>query len=283
MSDKEREFEFTDRDFQNIRNLAQARAGIFLSPKKRDMVYSRIARRLRTIGLTTFEEYLEHLEDNADEAQDFINALTTNLTSFFREAHHFDLLSQQLLHLADKRRGPIKIWSSACSTGEEAYSLAITAIETFGSWTPPVRILATDVDTNVLAQAKSGVYASDRVSKLDSERIKNFFIKGKGKHLGMVKVRSQLKDLIHFNSLNLLAPSWPVKGPFDAIFCRNVMIYFDKPTQYKVLSRFHPMLQEEGLLYAGHSESFQHAADLFRLKGKTVFAPVTSKKSSDKV
>lgn len=281
MSDKEREFEFTDRDFQRIRSLAQARAGIFLSPKKRDMVYSRIARRLRTLGMMTFDEYLVHLEDHTDEAQDFINALTTNLTAFFREPHHFEILSEQLLRLADKRRGPIKIWSSACSTGEEAYSLAITAIETFGSWTPPVRILATDVDTNVLAQAKSGVYASDRINKIDQERVKNFFVKGRGDHLGMVKVRSQLKDLIHFNALNLLAPSWPVKGPFDAIFCRNVMIYFDKPTQYKVLSRFHPMLGNEGLLYAGHSESFQHAADLFRLKGKTVFTPVS--KSISKV
>jgi len=275
VSIKEREFEFTDRDFQNIRNLAHAQAGIFLSPKKRDMVYSRIARRLRALGLMDFQQYLEHLEDNEDEAQDFINALTTNLTSFFREAHHFDLLAEQLLSLADKHRTPIKIWSSACSTGEEAYSLAMTAVETFGSWTPPVRILATDVDTNVLAQAKRGVYASDRISKLSSERVKNFFVKGKGSHLGMVKVRSQLKDLIHFNSLNLLAPNWPVKGPFDAIFCRNVMIYFDKPTQYKVLERFRPLLLNEGLLYAGHSESFQHAADLFRLKGKTVFAPVS--------
>ncbi len=282
MSDKVREFEFVDKDFQQIRNLAQARAGIFLSPKKRDMVYSRIARRLRILGLSTFEQYLMHLEEHEDEAQDFINALTTNLTSFFREAHHFDLLSAQMLQLADNRRGPIKIWSSACSTGEEAYSLAITAIETFGSWTPPVRILATDVDTNVLSQAKRGIYASDRISKLDEERVKNFFVKGKGHHVGMVKVRSQLKDLIHFNALNLLAPSWPIKGPFDAIFCRNVMIYFDKPTQYKVLARFNPMLLDDGLLYAGHSESFQHAADLFRLKGKTVFAPV-SKKMADKV
>ncbi|WP_245944307.1 CheR family methyltransferase [Marinospirillum perlucidum] len=274
MSTKEREFEFKDRDFAKIRDLAHERAGIFLSPKKRDMVYSRIARRLRSLGLMTFEQYLAHLEENEDEAQDFINALTTNLTSFFREEHHFDLLAEQLLAVADKRRGPLKIWSSACSTGEEAYSLAMTAIETFGTWTPPVRILATDVDTNVLQQAKRGVYASDRVAKMRDDRVKSFFVRGKGKHVGMVKIRSQVKDLIHFNSLNLLAPNWPIKGPFDAIFCRNVMIYFDKPTQYKVLSRFHPLLTAEGLLYAGHSESFQHASDIFRLKGKTVFMPV---------
>lgn len=277
MTTKLREFAFTDKDFQDIRNLAQAKAGIFLSPKKRDMVYSRIARRLRTLGMQTFVEYLEHLKASEDEAQDFINALTTNLTAFFREEHHFHLLSQQLLELAKKRSGPIKIWSSACSTGEEAYSLAITAIETFGTWTPPVRILATDVDTNVLAQAKRGVYSSDRISKLDNERVKTFFVKGKGSHKGMVRVRSQLQDLIHFNALNLLAPNWPVKGPFDAIFCRNVMIYFDKPTQYKVLQRFNPMLlRTGGLLYAGHSESFQHASDLFRLKGQTVFYPVNA-------
>ena len=274
MSEKVREFDFTNKDFERIRDLAHERAGIFLSPKKRDMVYSRIARRLRALGLTTFDEYLHQLEENEDEAQDFINALTTNLTAFFREAHHFDLLAEQLLQAADKRRGPLKIWSSACSTGEEAYSLAMTAIEAFGSWTPPVRILATDVDTNVLQQAKRGVYASDRVAKMRDDRVKSFFVRGKGKHMGMVKIRSQVKDLIHFNSLNLLAPNWPIKGPFDAIFCRNVMIYFDKPTQYKVLSRFHPLLTPEGLLYAGHSESFQHASDIFRLKGKTVFAPV---------
>ncbi len=277
MSDKEREFDFTNKDFERIRDLAHERAGIFLSPKKRDMVYSRIARRLRTLGLTTFEQYLHQLEENDDEAQDFINALTTNLTAFFREEHHFDLLAEQLLQAADKSRGPLKIWSSACSTGEEAYSLAMTAIEAFGSWTPPVRILATDVDTNVLQQAKRGVYASDRVAKMRDDRVKSFFVRGKGKHAGMVKVRSQLSDLVHFNSLNLLAPNWPLKGPFDAIFCRNVMIYFDKPTQYKVLSRFHPLLKPEGLLYAGHSESFQHASDLFRLKGKTVFMPVNKR------
>lgn len=274
MSDKEREFDFTDKDFERIRDLAHERAGIFLSPKKRDLVYSRIARRLRALGLITFEDYLHQLEDNEDEAQDFINALTTNLTAFFREAHHFDLLADQLVEASAGRRGPLKIWSSACSTGEEAYSLAMTAIEAFGSWTPPVRILATDVDTQVLSQAKRGVYASDRVAKMDEERVKSFFVRGKGKHQGMVKVRSQVRDLIHFNSLNLLAPNWPLKGPFDAIFCRNVMIYFDKPTQYKVLSRFHPLLTPKGLLYAGHSESFQHASDLFRLKGKTVFMPV---------
>jgi len=274
VSDKEREFDFTDKDFERIRDLAHERAGIFLSPKKRDLVYSRIARRLRALGLITFDDYLHQLEDNEDEAQDFINALTTNLTAFFREAHHFDLLADQLVEASAGHRGPLKIWSSACSTGEEAYSLAMTAIEAFGSWTPPVRILATDVDTQVLSQAKRGVYASDRVAKMDEERVKSFFVRGKGKHQGMVKVRSQVRDLIHFNSLNLLAPNWPLKGPFDAIFCRNVMIYFDKPTQYKVLSRFHPLLTPKGLLYAGHSESFQHASDLFRLKGKTVFMPV---------
>ncbi|MFK7161375.1 CheR family methyltransferase [Marinospirillum sp. MEB164] len=275
MTEKQREFDFTDKDFDRIRILAHKRAGIFLSPRKRDMVYSRIARRLRSLGLTRFEEYLHYLEQEEHEAQDFINALTTNLTAFFREAHHFDLLSEQLQQLAEVGlKRPIQIWSSACSTGEEAYSLAMTAVEAFGSWTPPVKILATDVDTQVLRHAQQGIYEADRISKLEKERIKTFFVKGKGSRLGKVKVREQLAQLVQFNTLNLLAPQWPLKGPYDAIFCRNVMIYFDKPTQYQVLQRFHPLLTEQGLLYAGHSESFQHAADLFKLKGKTVFAPV---------
>lgn len=274
MTVKQREFTFTQDDFEQIRILAKQSAGIFLSPQKRDMVYSRIARRLRALEMTNFQQYLQYLKEHKDEAQDFINALTTNLTAFFREAHHFDLLQHQLQQLSQQGRHPIRIWSSACSTGEEAYSLAMTAIETFSSWTPPVQILATDVDTQVLQQAQRGIYASDRLAKMDEGRVKNFFLKGKNNHQGMVRIRPQVQALVHFHALNLLAPKWPIKHKFDAIFCRNVMIYFDKPTQYQVLAKFRPLLQPDGLLYAGHSESFQHAADLFRLQGKTVFAPI---------
>lgn len=271
----DREFVFNPEDFERIRLLIRSRVGIALSDKKRDLVYSRIARRLRSLGLRTFSDYLDYLAQEQSEMQDFINALTTNLTSFFREAHHFDFLADQMRQTdALGRTGRFTLWSSACSTGEEAYSIAMTAIETFGSWTPPVKILATDVDTQVLAQAQQGIYGLERIEKLDTQRLKAFFLKGKGDRQGSVKVRPEVQALVSFQPLNLLAPSWHLRGPFDAIFCRNVMIYFDKPTQYSVLEKFHPLLNESGLLYAGHSESFQHAANLFKSKGKTIYQPV---------
>ncbi len=269
----DREFVFTQVDFERIRGLIRDRVGISLSEKKRDLVYSRIARRLRALELKQFSEYLDYLQSNDHEIQDFINALTTNLTSFFRESHHFNHLAKQMLERSHSK--PVfRIWSSACSTGEEAYSIAMTAIETFGSWTPPVSILATDVDTNVLAQAKAGIYGFERVEKLSNDRLKHFFFKGKGPRDGSVRIRPEVQALIQFKPFNLLAEQWPVKGPLDAVFCRNVMIYFDKPTQYEILTRFHPLLRDRGLLYAGHSESFQHAADLFKSQGQTIFKPV---------
>lgn len=268
---------FNPEDFERIRLLIRSRVGIALSDKKRDLVYSRIARRLRSLGLRTFSDYLDYLAQEQNEMQDFINALTTNLTSFFREAHHFDYLADQMQQgVASGNARCFTIWSSACSTGEEAYSIAMTAIETFGSWTPPVKILATDVDTHVLAHAQQGVYGLERIEKMDGQRLKAFFLKGKGDREGAVKVRPEVQALVSFQPLNLLAESWPLRGPFDAIFCRNVMIYFDKPTQYRVLEKFHPLLSESGLLYAGHSESFQHAANLFKSKGKTVYQPIRS-------
>jgi chemotaxis protein methyltransferase CheR len=163
------------------------------------------------------------------------------------------------------------VWCSAASTGEEPYSIAMTAVETFGSFDPPVRILASDVDTNVLATAEAGVYTEDRIEKLDPERVKRFFKRGSGANAGKVRVREELRRLITFRRINLLEEGWPLRGPLDVIFCRNVMIYFDKPTQLAILERFAPLLQNDGLLFAGHSESFHNATHLFRLKGKTVY------------
>ena len=265
-----REFEFTAADFERVRKLIYEHAGISLSAVKQDMVYSRLARRLRATGKTSFGDYLALLErGDKDEWERFVNALTTNLTSFFREPHHFPLLADHLKTLAD--RAPIKIWCSASSTGEEAYSLAMTAVETFGNFNAPVSIMASDLDTNVLATADKGVYPLERVEKISPERIKRFFFKGTGAQEGYVCVRPELRRLITFQRVNLLDAVWPVRAPLDVIFCRNVMIYFDKPTQYKILSRFAPLLHNDGLLFAGHSESFLHAADLFRSLGKTVY------------
>ncbi len=268
---RDREFEFTAADFERVRKLIHQHAGIALSPAKQDMVYSRLARRLRSCGDKTFAQYLERLERDRGEWETFVNSLTTNLTSFFREAHHFDILADHLRQLAAKEKRPIKIWCCAASTGEEPYSLAITACEAFDTLNPPVQILASDIDTNVLAQGERGVFRQDRVERLSPQRIQRYFLRGAGSQDGQVRVRPELQRLISFRRINLLDPAWSVQGPLDALFCRNVMIYFDKPTQYGILKRFVPLLRPEGLLFAGHSESFMHAADLFRSLGRTVY------------
>ena len=267
---RDREFVFTAKDFERVRELIYDHAGISLNASKQDMVYSRLARRLRATGINNFREYLALLESNNEaEWEAFANSLTTNLTSFFRESHHFPLLAEHVIK--HKGRHPIALWCSAASTGEEPYSMAMAMVDAFGSFTPPVTILATDLDTNVLAKADAGVYPMERVEKLSADVIKRFFLKGAGAQAGFVRVRPELRAMITFRQLNLLANDWPVRGPLDAIFCRNVMIYFDKATQLKILQRFAPLLQSDGLLFAGHSESFHNAGHLFRLQGKTVY------------
>ena len=267
---QDREFQFSDRDFERVCKLIYEHAGISLNASKQDMVYSRLARRLRASGLSSFKDYLVLLESNdAAEWEAFTNSLTTNLTSFFREEHHFPLLAA---HIQQRKPGQqIQLWCSASSTGEEPYSMAMTMMEVFNSLMPPVHILATDVDTNVLAKAQQGIYAMDRLEKMPGDRLKRFFLRGTGNNAGSARVRKELRDMITFRQLNLLDDAWPVRGSFDAIFCRNVMIYFDKPTQYKILQKFAPLLVRDGLMFAGHSESFHHASDLFKLRGKTVY------------
>ena len=277
----EREFHFTQADFERIRKLIHQQAGISLAPIKQDMVYSRLARRLRALGLATFSEYLALLETgDAQEWETFVNSLTTNLTSFFREAHHFDILRK---HLESAHHRPLRIWCSAASTGEEPYSLAITVCETFDTLSPPVEILASDIDTNVLATAQRGVYPLERVERLSPQRLQRFFLKGSGAQVGYARVRPELQRLITFTRINLLDPRWPVRESLDVIFCRNVMIYFDKPTQYQILKRFVPLLRPEGLLFAGHSESFLHAADLFHSLGRTVYERADKLRQTTKV
>jgi chemotaxis protein methyltransferase CheR len=267
---RDREFVFTPKDFERVQKLIYDHAGISLNASKQDMVYSRLARRLRATGINNFKDYLALLEsNNKAEWEAFANSLTTNLTSFFREPHHFPLLSEHVLKHKGQQR--ISLWCSASSTGEEPYSMAMAMVDAFGSFTPPVTILATDLDTNVLAKAEEGVYPMERVEKLSSDMIKRFFLKGSGAQAGFVRVRPELRAMITFRKVNLLDAEWPVRGPLDAIFCRNVMIYFDKETQLKILQRFAPLLQSDGLLFAGHSESFHHAGHLFRLRGKTVY------------
>lgn len=275
-----REFEYTPADFEAVRSLIYKRAGISLSPVKVDMVYSRLARRLRALGMSRFSEYIRFLQSGeADDAEweAFTNALTTNLTSFFREQHHFPILAE---HLAARKGRTLSIWCCASSTGEEPYSLAMTVVEALGSFDVPVTILASDLDTNVLAKAESGVYPLERVERLSPERMKRFFMRGTGSQEGYVKVRPELARLVTFKQVNLLSNPLPVKGSFDAIFCRNVMIYFDKPTQAGILRRFVPLMQPDALLFVGHSESLFHVSDLFHLRGKTVYDLVKTRGSN---
>ncbi|MDO8413046.1 MAG: CheR family methyltransferase [Gallionellaceae bacterium] len=265
-----REFAFTTKDFERVRKLIYEHAGIYLRDTKQELVYSRLSRRLRSIGLQSFAEYLKLLENNDEqEWEAFTNALTTNLTAFFREAHHFPILAEHMRQ--HKRVEPISLWCAAASSGEEPYSLAMTAMETFNSLTPPVHIIATDLDTNVLEVAKAGIYSAERLDKLAPERAQRFFLRGIGKQAGLFRVRPELRNLITYQQLNLLDDKWPLYSQFDAIFCRNVMIYFDKDTQLSILKKFVPLLHTNGLLFAGHSESFYHAEEYIRPCGKTVY------------
>lgn len=263
------DFLLTDHDFSRIRELIHQRAGIALSVQKRQMVYSRLARRLRELRLKEFSTYLGFLEANpdGDEWQLFTNALTTNLTAFFREAHHFPVLAEH----AKKCPQPLTVWCSAASTGEEPYSIAMTLIDALGSRAGAASVVATDIDTQVLAKAATGVFTAEQASKLPPTYLKRFFLKGTGAHEGRVRVRPEVAAMVKFERLNLLDPKWALKEPFDAIFCRNVMIYFDKPTQGKILQRFAPLMKPHGLLFAGHSENFSFASQTFRLRGQTIY------------
>lgn len=266
----ERDLEFRDADFDRIRALIYQRAGIVLADHKRDMVYSRVGRRVRKHGLHRFQDYLARLERDPDGAENeaFTNTLTTNLTAFFREAHHFRLLADHLLG----RGGPVRIWSAGASTGEEPYSIAMTLLEVLGD-RADIEVLATDIDTDALDRARQGVYSLEQINKLDEHRRKRFFQRGSGRRAGYARVRPEVAARVRFEPLNLVAPGWRVSPPFDAIFCRNVMIYFDRTTQARILERFAPLLKRDGLLFAGHSESFSYISDRFRLRGQTVYVP----------
>ena len=267
------EFSLTRADFGRIRQLIYQRAGISLHAGKQAMVYSRLSRRLRETGHGSFSDYLGEIERTSDadpEWQEFVNALTTNLTSFFREEHHFHALVEDLRARAGR---PLRIWCNAASTGEEPYSLAMTVAEALGA-SAQVKLVCSDIDTKVLQTAQRGVYAAD-ARGLSPERLKRHFLRGTGANVGQVRVKPELARMIEFRSFNLMSASWSQLGePFDFVFCRNVMIYFDSPTQRKVLERTHRHLRPDGLMYVGHSENFTDARDLFKLRGKTIYERV---------
>jgi chemotaxis protein methyltransferase CheR len=273
---REREFELLDADFDALREIIKARAGIHLSVGKKELVYGRVSRRLRHLELRSFAEYRGLLESNEEELVEFCNAMTTNLTSFFRESHHFDYFREHVLEprLRDPRASRrIRIWSAACSSGEEPYSIAMVVRETLQdlrNW--DVRILATDLDTEILARAKAGVYPEDRLRALTHQRMLTNFSAIPGRP-GHFSVAPELASLITFKQLNLTR-DLPMSGPLDAIFCRNVIIYFDKDTQRDLFARIAVLQRSDDVLFLGHSESLFKVSEEYVLQRKTIYRRV---------
>jgi chemotaxis protein methyltransferase CheR len=265
-----REFVWSDGDFSRIKALIYKKAGISLHDGKHAMVYSRVSRRLRETGHASFKTYLDWLEQHdGAEWQEFINALTTNLTAFFREQHHFTILSELM---AAKRTQPWRIWCSAASTGEEPYSIAITATEALGA-NGTFQIVNSDIDTKVLSTAARGIYKSEGVKGLSQDQLQRHFMRGKGANAGFMRVKPELQKNMEFLTVNLIQ-DLPFREPFDVVFCRNVMIYFDAATQRQVLERIHRVMKPGGMLFVGHAENFSDARNLFALRGKTVYERV---------
>lgn len=259
----------TDSELQRVGKLIYKRAGIVVNAQKREMIFNRLSRRVRTLGLATFSEYIGLLESHSEhpEWQNFINALTTNLTSFFREAYHFPILAEH----ARQRASGYRVWCTAASTGEEPCSIAMTLNEQLGASVAGPRLWASDIDTEVLAKAEAGVYRLSDLDALTLAQKRHYFLRGAGDNSEWVKARRELLSAIHYQQLNLLDEKWSVPGPFDAIFCRNVMIYFDAPTQQRLLQRFARLLKPGGLLFVGHSEHFNYPHIPLRLRGQSVY------------
>lgn len=271
---KHREFNYTRENFEKVVNIIYKVAGISLSERKEDMVYSRLARRLRKLGLSDFEDYLKFVIENTEEQKAFVNSLTTNLTHFFREEHHFDYLESVLLpQVFATKTNRIRIWSAGCSTGEEPYTLAMVWEQMKGKPSNvDFKILATDLDTNVIDTGKTGIYSVDKLAPI-SEKYLKYFSQDSECTTNQKKVSDSLKQYIHFKQLNLMK-EWPMSGPFQLIICRNVLIYFDKKTQKNLIRRYYELLESGGCLILGHSESLGENRNLFENLGKTIFRKI---------
>ncbi|MEZ9232158.1 protein-glutamate O-methyltransferase CheR [Vibrio amylolyticus] len=270
--EQEQEFELTDADFKYVQWYMHKTVGIFLSDRKRNMVYGRLSRKMRANGVTRFSDYREIIENSKTEQANFINALTTNKTEFFREYHHFEFLEgtalEQWKHQGNKS---VNIWSAGCSTGQEPYSFvaslyAAGAFDLFDN----VNVFASDLDTKVLDHAREGIYEKDAIESIPERYLKSCFVKGKGQYSDKIKVKKGLQDQILFNQLNLF-DKWPKMPQFDLISCRNVMIYFDRETQEALIKRFHQALKPNGLLFIGHSESVGSCSNIFQHIGHTIY------------
>lgn len=270
-------YNLTDQEFNRFRDIVFRESGIKLADVKKILVQSRLMKRLRALNLETFGDYYKYLIDNFEEEKiNFINSITTNKTDFFRENDHFEYMKSYILPaFEEKGEREIRIWSAGCSTGEEPYTIGITLFEYFkGKKSPEFKILATDIDTQVLDKGINGVYTQDQVGAIDEKILKAYFLKGTGDNAGFFKVKDFLKKAVYFRRLNLLAEDYPMRKKFDVIFCRNVIIYFDKDTQKKLFDNFSRYLKDDGYLLVGHSENISSVTDKFYLAGRTIYKKV---------
>jgi chemotaxis protein methyltransferase CheR len=269
-----REFAFTWADFTALRKLVETHAGIAVADAKFEMFYARLARRLRALGLTDFKDYLERLRaDDGQELVELINAITTNLTGFFREPHHFDFLAKHLIPIWAARPGvPLRIWSAGCSTGQEPYTIALVLLESLpDAGTRDLRVLATDLDTQALAAAAAAVYPTAGMGRLAQWPWRRWVLRGQGTQEGHIRLRPEVRALVHLRRLNLIG-DWPLQHRYDAIFCRNVMIYFDAATKRTLVDRLADRLTEQGHLFLGHAESLIGTTKRLRPVARTVYA-----------
>jgi chemotaxis protein methyltransferase CheR len=272
-----RDYILSEGEFNKFREIVYREAGIKLADVKKILVQARLMKRLRFLNLDSFEDYYNYLLENFDEEKiNFINAITTNKTDFFRENDHFEYMKSYVLPAFEsKGENEIRIWSAGCSTGEEPYSIGITLFEYFkGKKAPALKILATDIDTQVLEKGLNGVYTQEQVAAIDKKLLKEYFLKGTGENQGFFKVKDFLKNIVFFRRLNLLVDAYPMKKKFDVIFCRNVIIYFDKDTQRKLFDNFSRYLKDDGYLLVGHSENISSVTDKFFLAGRTIYRKV---------
>jgi len=275
-SGRPREFDFTDEDFDKLRSIVKEVTGINLADSKRELVYGRVSRRLRALGMNSFRDYRQLLTtaDGAQEMIEFSNAITTNLTAFYREPHHFEYLAKNYLEPLLSRPGAsrrIRMWSAGCSTGEEPYTIAMTiheALQNLSGW--DIKLLATDLDSEVLRKGSSGIYTEDRLQKVHRNMIGKYFRERREGTQRMYSVVPELKAMLTFKQLNLMH-QLPMKGPLDVIFCRNTVIYFDKDTQKMLFERIARLQRPGDLLFLGHSESLFKVSDAYDLIGKTIY------------
>jgi len=267
------EYPITKQEYDRIRTLLYDESGISLGENKQSLVVSRLTKRLRDLRLDGFSSYYEYVtrDSSGEEFTRMLDLLSTNKTDFFREPKHFEFLREHILPALEHEKR-IRIWSSACSTGEEPYTIAMALHEGVSNpaqWN--FQILASDISTRVLAHAARGLYAEDRIRDVPAEIVRRHFLRGRGESAGLVKVKPHLSQIITFRRMNLMDERFPIKAPLDLVFCRNVMIYFDRPTQERLVNKFYRHLKPGGYLFIGHSESLQWVSHPFKTVAPTIY------------